>query len=307
VFAAGFWRGEMMRTEQEMTGLIINTAKADDRIRAVYMNGSRVNPNAPKDKYQDYDVVYVVTETASFIADKNWPAVFGNPLIIQEPDWNDVQTDESAHDFTRRYAWLMLFDDGIRIDLGIEIKEETILNYLEDKMTLALLDKDGILPPIPPPSDEDYCIKKPSPERYAACCNNFWWCLNNVAKGIARDELPYAMYMLNEVVRAELHAVIEWYIASRHGFAVSAGKCGKYFKRYLTPELYRRFAATYAYSGGAGAADIWAAVYAMCGLFHDLATEAAFKYGFTYRQYEEDAMRKYLKTVKDDMGEGHIS
>jgi len=35
-----------MRTEQEMFNLILNIAKNDERIRAVYMNGSRTNPNA---------------------------------------------------------------------------------------------------------------------------------------------------------------------------------------------------------------------------------------------------------------------
>ncbi len=34
-----------MRSEQEMFELIINTARNDDRIRAVIMNGSRANPN----------------------------------------------------------------------------------------------------------------------------------------------------------------------------------------------------------------------------------------------------------------------
>jgi len=38
-----------MRTEKEMMELIMRTAKEDARIRAVYMNGSRINPNAPKD------------------------------------------------------------------------------------------------------------------------------------------------------------------------------------------------------------------------------------------------------------------
>lgn len=41
-----------MRTEKEMYDLIINTAKEDERIRAVYMNGSRTNVNAPKDIFQ---------------------------------------------------------------------------------------------------------------------------------------------------------------------------------------------------------------------------------------------------------------
>lgn len=47
-----------MRSEQEILDLILNTAQADERIRAVVMNGSRVNPNAPRDPFQDYDVIY---------------------------------------------------------------------------------------------------------------------------------------------------------------------------------------------------------------------------------------------------------
>jgi aminoglycoside 6-adenylyltransferase len=45
-----------MRTEQEMFDLILNIAKKDERIRAVFMNGSRTNPNAVKDIFQDYDI-----------------------------------------------------------------------------------------------------------------------------------------------------------------------------------------------------------------------------------------------------------
>ena len=48
-----------MRTETEMMELILSVAKEDERIRAVYMNGSRTNPNAPKDLFQDYDIVSV--------------------------------------------------------------------------------------------------------------------------------------------------------------------------------------------------------------------------------------------------------
>ena len=49
-----------MRTEQEMLDLIINTAKEDHRIRAVYMEGSRTNPKVPRDIFQDYDIEYIV-------------------------------------------------------------------------------------------------------------------------------------------------------------------------------------------------------------------------------------------------------
>ncbi len=42
-----------MRTEQEMYDLILKVAKEDERIRAVYIDGSRTNPNAPRDIFQD--------------------------------------------------------------------------------------------------------------------------------------------------------------------------------------------------------------------------------------------------------------
>jgi aminoglycoside 6-adenylyltransferase len=111
-----------MRTEQEMFELILAVAKADERIRAVYMNGSRANPNVDKDKYQDYDIVYVVTETESFLTDKSWISIFGDIAIVQEPDSNDLGWGQNA-DYSRSYCWLMLFKDGTRIDLHIQIKE----------------------------------------------------------------------------------------------------------------------------------------------------------------------------------------
>lgn len=42
-----------MRSEQEMFDLILSTARVDPRIRGVVMNGSRANPDAPKDFFQD--------------------------------------------------------------------------------------------------------------------------------------------------------------------------------------------------------------------------------------------------------------
>lgn len=55
-----------MRSEQEIMDLILSVAKSDSRILAAYLKGSRTNPNVPKDVYQDFDLMYVVTETDSF-------------------------------------------------------------------------------------------------------------------------------------------------------------------------------------------------------------------------------------------------
>ncbi|GGJ44941.1 hypothetical protein GCM10007111_03660 [Virgibacillus kapii] len=172
-----------MRNEQEMMNLILNTAKDNERIRAVYMNGSRTNSNVPKDIFQDYVIVYVVTETASFIQDKSWVHAFGEILMMQEPDKNDVNREMNV-DFTKSYVFLMLFIDGNRINLTLETKEMTLDRYGEDMLTLPIVDKDNLLPSIPSTTDLDYHVDKPTKEEYDHFTNDFWWCSQNVAKGI---------------------------------------------------------------------------------------------------------------------------
>jgi aminoglycoside 6-adenylyltransferase len=158
-----------MRREKEMIDLILRIAREDERIRAVYMNGSRTNPNAPKDIFQDYDIVYVVTEIASFLNDERWISMFGDLIMIQEPDKLDQGIGLNMN-FDRSYGYLVLFTDGNRIDLHIKTIESMLDGFMSDKLTLPLLDKDNCLPHIPAPTD-------------------------NVAKGIWRDELPYAKSM----------------------------------------------------------------------------------------------------------------
>jgi aminoglycoside 6-adenylyltransferase len=264
----------------------------------VYLNGSRANPNIHKDNYQDYDIVYVVTETQSFLDDKRWMSVFGDPAIIQEPDSNDFGWGIHA-DFSRSYAWLMLFKDGNRIDLTIKTKEAMLEHYQKDSLTVPLMDKDHILLPLPPSSDKDYHVKRPGEAQYKGCCNEFWWCLNNVAKGIARDQLCYAMWMFNGVVRDMLVRMMNWYIGINTEFSVNVGMSGKYFKKYLPDDLYERFARTYSDSEYA---NLWKAVFTSCDLFRSIARPVADYFGYTYNSSDDENMVAYLHMVKEECG-----
>ncbi len=283
-----------MRSEQEMFDLILGIAKADDRVRAVYMNGSRANPNIRKDIYQDYDIVYVVAETRSFLNNKDWISVFGELAIVQEPDSNDFGWGMNAN-FDRSYGWLMLFKDGNRIDLHIQTKEAMIEDYLKDSLTVPLLDKDNCLPQIPASNDSDYHVKMPTEARYKSCCNEFWWCLNNVAKGIARDQLPYAMWMYNVVVHDMLGKMIDWYIGINTDFSVSVGMSGKYYKKYLPGEIYEMYTQTYSDSDYN---NFWAAIFMACKLFSTIAPLVAKNLGFTYNLAEDANMTEYINRVK---------
>lgn len=284
-----------MRNEQEMIDLIINIAKEDERIRAVYMNGSRTNPNVPKDIFQDYDVVYVVTEIASFIKDKTWINAFGDLIMMQEPDKSDFGRGIDF-DFTRSYGFLMLFTDGNRIDLRIQTKEVVLEEYEKDKLTIPLMDKDNFLPAIPYPTDIDYYVKKPSKGEYDSYTNEFWWCLQNVAKGIWRDELPYAKLMFEYTTRDSLDKMVTWWIGIQEDFQVSPGKLGKYFKEYLPESYWKMYKETYSNSDYQ---DIWESIFITCELFRILSKDVAEHFNFTYPIDDDRNMTKYLTHVRN--------
>ena len=284
-----------MRKEREMMDLIINFAKEDDRIRAVYMNGSRTNPHVPKDIFQDYDVVYVVSETLPFIEDKEWINEFGQLIMMQEPDNNDFGWSKEL-DFSKSYSFLMLFSDGNRIDLRFQTKEVMVEEYGKDKLTLPLMDKDHILPLIPAPCDSEYYVQKPSFMEYNGITNEFWWCLQNVAKGIWRDELPYAKLMFEDMVKKSLDLMVAWWIGIQHDFQVSPGKSGKYFKNYLPETYWDMYKETYTNSDYT---KMWDSIFVTCDLFRILSQEVADHFNYMYPINDDIKMTKYLMTVRD--------
>lgn len=281
-----------MRSEKEMFDLILKVAREDERIRAVYMNGSRTNPNVRKDIFQDYDIVYAVRETKPFYQEKDWINVFGERLYMQRPDEVD-RWRGSEVDFDKCYGCLIQFRDGNRLDLHVVPVEEA--DVCGDKLCVILMDKDGILPKIPAPSDEDYRVKRPSQEEFWACCNEFWWCLNNVAKGMWREEIPYVHKMLYEGSHPQLVEMLNWKIGFETGFQVSTGKASKYLKEYLSEDIWNRFLKTYI-SGNID--EIWESIFIMCSLFHDTAQELECKWGYIYDKEEAEASYGFLRHVR---------
>ncbi len=277
-----------MRTPEEMMELILQVAKEDDRIRAVTLGGSRANPDCPADVYQDFDVAFYVEDVAPFWDNPAWIAEkFGTPSLLQRPESMElIPPDRDGN-----YFYLMIFPDGNRIDLNV-----TPEHYEDDgEPMLLLLDKDGTFPKIAVAKDHWY-VKRPTGKLFADCCNEFHWCLNNVAKGIARDELPYAMEMMNRPVRDMLILMLEWHVGVDWDFQVSPGKCGKYLKKYLPEPMYERLKATYS---GAEYGSMWRAAFETLYLFGDAARRVAAALGFPYDEQEEKGIEEYMKLVKD--------
>jgi aminoglycoside 6-adenylyltransferase len=279
-----------MRSEKEMLELIVNTAKSDERIRAVILNGSRANPHARRDIFQDFDVVYLVTDVAPFKNDHAWIDRYGERMILQMPE--AMQDPPSSNDGS--FVYLMQFADGNRIDLTLFPIAR--LNELErDSLSLLLLDKDGIIEPFTAPSESDYLPSPPSAKAFSDCCNEFWWVCPYVAKGLWREEIIYAKYMLDQVVRLQLMKMLTWHIGVKTEFSRNPGKHGKHFKQYLEPELWKVLEKTYS---DASYEHTWDALHMMCELFRLTANQVAEHFGFDYPHRDDERVSAHLKHVR---------
>ena len=279
-----------MRNEKQMFDLILGIAQQDERVRAVIMNGSRANPNAPADIFQDYDIVYIVTEIASFKAEPTWIDQFGERMIMQLPE-DMVDPPPSGDD---GYAYLIQFADGNRIDLSL-YPFARIGEMDRDSQSILLLDKDGVIEPFPPASDRDYLVQPPTAKLFADCCNEFWWVSTYVAKGLWREEINYAKSMQEQVVRPMLMKMLNWYIGIKTEFSISPGKYGKYFQQYLEPELWDQLMATYA---DAGYDHTWDSLTQIGQLFRWVSRNVADHFGFEYPQAEDQNVSAHIAHVR---------
>jgi len=279
-----------MRTEQEMLDMILNTAREDERIRAVVMSGSRGNPSAPRDFFQDFDIEYFVTDMTPYIRNLEWIERFGERMILQLPD----DMTDPPPDPHEGYAYLIQFMDGNRIDLSFR-PLASLAMYERDSQSILLLDKDGLFGTFPPPSNADFLPRPPSAKAFADCCNEFWWVATYAAKGLWRDELPYARSMLEEYVRDALMKMLTWHVGLKTQYQKSPGKQGKYLKNHLEPELWDLFLKTYS---DADPEHIWDSLFAMCDLFRRTAVPLAEHFGYEYPFEDDRRVSAHLRHVR---------
>ncbi|MDR3248223.1 MAG: aminoglycoside 6-adenylyltransferase, partial [Treponema sp.] len=272
-----------MRSEQEMMNMILQFARNDERVRVVTMEGSRMNKNAPKDKFQDYDISFLVTDMASFLAADAWLDVFGKRIIMQKPEAMSLFPPADGS----RFMYLMLYEDGNRIDLGLAPVNELEKHFSEaDSQTAVLLDKDHLCPTLGPPSDRDYHEKKPSPAFIDDCCNEFWWVSTYVVKGLCRDELLYAIAHL-QIMQKQLFTMVSWKVGIETGFSLSVGKSYKYLQKYVSGDLWGRILQTY---DASTKEKLWDALHHCCDLFREVSAEVSGALHYRHPGYAEKVL-----------------
>ena len=260
-----------------MLDLILQTAKTL-QVKAVAMSGSRTNQNAPKDEFQDYDVVYVVDDFDNLMSDLSWLDYFGKRIIEQE-----VVLDH-------RRLYLMLFEDGNRIDLTLCPKEH-IKEWVDSEAGFTVLeDPEHLFEPYSQ-NLERYWTSPATETNFVESCNEFWWVSAYVVKGICRKQVIHATDHLYGICQQELLKVLAWQVASDRG-EVDIGKNYKYLFQYLPAEKEKEFSALHDFSS---VEKLTQSLFATMQLFHREAQILAQKEGFDYDKEVAEKMIQYAE------------
>ena len=269
--------GIPMRTETEMFDVILQTAKVL-QVDAVALSGSRTNQKIQTDEFQDYDVVYVVDDLDNLTSNLAWLDQFGTRII------------EQHNILGNRRLYLMLFEDGNRIDLTL-CPKKYIQEWVESEADFTVLeDPKGLFAPYSP-NPQRYWTSSASEIDFEKACNEFWWVSAYVVKGICRKQLFYATDHLYGICQQELLKVLAWQVASDNG-TVDIGKNYKYLFQYLPTEKEKEFSALLDFSS---VEKLTQSLFSTMNLFHREAQILAQKMGFDYDKEVAEKMIQYAE------------
>ena len=265
------------RNQEQMLRLILQVPE-NIQVEAVAMSGSRTDTKALKDEFQHYDVVYVVDDLDNLTRDLSWLDRFGKRIIEQEVTLG------------HRRLYLMLFEDGNRIDLTLCPKED-INEWVDSEACFTVLVDDKGLFESYSPSPQRFWIHPASETDFKKACNEFWWVSAYVVKGICRHQVIYATDHLYGICQQELLKLLAWQVAADKG-TVDVGKNYKCLFNYMSAEKEKEFSNLLDFSS---VEKLTHSLFATMDLFHREAQILAQKMGFDYYKKVAEKMIEYAE------------
>ena len=281
--------------EDEILGRIVAWAWEQPLVRAVVLESSRVVAGAPLDRFSDYDILLVVSDTSHFSDSNDWQRYFGEPLAR-------FGDSKEILGYTT-YFRLAFYEDHTKIDYAIwpvallqAVVERQESTDLLDWGYRVLLDKDGLAARLPAPTRTAHIPQKPTEREYLTLVEVFWSEATYVAKNLWRDELVFARYNLDVVMKYELLlSMLEWRVELDRDWSWKPGVMGRGLKRALPMDLWIALERTYV---GPGAAETWDALFATTALFRRVARAVGQALGYPYPEAMDRGVSDYLEEVR---------
>ena len=284
-----------MRQEKEVVDQVLSAAMQDENVRAVV----RTNLLPGRKYIHSYEFYFVVNDTAPFENDV-FETAFGDRILLYRGDHNypEMFPDTKTH--------LMVFRDGITIVINAAGRNAFLARYNREKRYenvwigdtfKVILDKDNLLPRTERPEETQTLFESaPAEDEFLGTCNEFFWVLKTFSEYTLRQELPAAMFYLNNPVRDLLNRMIRWHLYLKHGRPVDVGILDGNMEKLLEKELFLLYRRTYP---AAEYEQIWNAYDAVVRLWHQTAGSVAGNCGFRYPEETEKDMTGFIQTLRD--------
>src|SRR5262245_8731642 len=99
-------------TREAMLERLIQWGEQQPSVRAMVLTSSMAIPDAPRDRFTDYDVILALTDIQPFHANRDWLEAFGRVLVLyRDPIATYYGYPQSAY--------VVQFEDGLKIDFTL--------------------------------------------------------------------------------------------------------------------------------------------------------------------------------------------
>lgn len=282
--------------EDPQIGKFIRWGESKPDVRALILTSTRARPGFEPDWFSDYDLVVVTDQPQPYREDEAWLGDFGPVLVL----WRDPPHLQLGFE---RFAYITQYENGLKVDavvtpvgfLAALKSQETLLDEF-DVGYEVLLDKDNLTAGLATPTYRAHIPNPPSEIEYLHLVEEFFHEGTYVVKHLWRDDLLPAKYNLDYAMKHHcLRQMLEWRIASEHGWSWKPGAYGKGLKKVLGAELWAELEGTYT---GADLEENRRAFYHTIELFRSVARAVGERLGYTYPQEMDRRCLVYYSRIE---------
>ena len=265
-------------------------AQAEQAVRAAMVVGSRARVENPADDWSDLDVILFLTTPDTYLNRLDWIETFA-------PVWLSVTQHTVAGDPER----LVVFEGGWQTDFVFQnsqvlqfVSQMIASNNIPDTIrrgVRVLVDKDGCLAQVPPPSPVAV-PPPPNSEEFNAFFERFWFHAIYASKQLCRGEL--ILYKSSEEnLRRRLVQLIEWHARATRG--VDTWHAGRFLSQWADPAVYAALAQSYT------PLEPQASLAGLCTLvelFSRLTSETAQAWDLSYSAAKTPVLLNYINLLR---------
>lgn len=269
-------------------------AQAEDALRAALIVGSQARLDHPADAWSDLDLILSLADdqVETYLGRTDWLEQFA-------PVWLSHLGRTVAGEPER----LVLYEGGLQVDFVFHpvselarAKEMLLSGALPDTLlrgVRVLVDKDGMIPDLPPPA-RPRPATPPSGEAFRQALDNFWFSAVYCAKQLRRGELW--MFQNGSMgMQWSLLGMLEWQAHAEHGWDHDTWHAGKFIAEWAGPDEYAALREVFAHFD---LEDGWRAMHARLALFHRLARDTAARLGFPYPTEMEEKISACVEAIR---------